>query len=29
MEAAIEIARGCPILSGGGKISVYETFPPM
>ena len=26
MDAALEIAKGCPILQGGGQVSVYETF---
>ena len=26
---AVEMAKGCPILQGGGQISVYETFPVM
>ena len=26
MAAALEIAKGCPILQGGGQVSVYETF---
>ncbi len=27
--AAVEMAKGCPVLQGGGQISVYETFPAM
>ncbi|MGB1251904.1 MAG: YciI family protein [Candidatus Promineifilaceae bacterium] len=26
MDAAVAIAQGCPILQGGGQVSVYETF---
>jgi hypothetical protein len=29
LGAAVEMAKGCPILQGGGQISVYETFPVM
>jgi hypothetical protein len=29
LDAAVEMARGCPVLQGGGQISVYETFPVM
>lgn len=29
LDAAVELARGCPILRGGGQISVYETFSAM
>lgn len=29
LAAATELARGCPVLSGGASISVYETFPVM
>ena len=29
LNAAVEMARGCPVLQGGGQISVYETFPVM
>src|SRR6202165_3201132 len=29
IDAAVEAAKGCPILQGGGQISVYETFPVM
>ncbi|NOX30745.1 MAG: hypothetical protein GXP35_11975 [Actinobacteria bacterium] len=24
--AAVEIAKGCPVLSGGGSVEVYETI---
>ncbi len=29
LNAAVEMARGCPVLHGGGQITVYETFPVM
>jgi hypothetical protein len=29
LSAALDMAKSCPELSGGGKISVYETFPAM
>jgi len=29
LNQAIEMAKGCPVLQGGGQISVYETFPVM
>ena len=29
LGAAVEMARGCPVLQGGAQISVYETFPAM
>jgi hypothetical protein len=29
LAAAVEMSRGCPILQGGGQVSVYETFPVM
>ena len=29
MDAAAEMAKGCPILQSGGQITVYETFPVM
>jgi hypothetical protein len=25
----VKIAKGCPVLLGGAKISVYETFDAM
>ena len=30
LDAAAELAKGCPILDDGGHVSVYETFviPP-
>ena len=29
LDAATEMARGCPVLKGGGSISVFETFEVM
>jgi hypothetical protein len=29
LDAAVEMAKGCPILQSGGQISVYETFQVM
>jgi hypothetical protein len=29
LSAATGMAKGCPILSGGGSIEVYETFEVM
>lgn len=29
LDRAVEIAKGCPVLLGGGRISVYETFDVM
>lgn len=29
LDAAVEAAKGCPVLQGGAKISVYETFAVM
>ncbi len=29
LNAAVEMAKGCPVLQGGAQISVYETFPVM
>jgi hypothetical protein len=29
LDAAVELARGCPVLQGGAQITVYETFPVM
>ena len=26
MDAAVELAKGCPILDGNGQVSVYEAF---
>ena len=29
LDAAVQMAKGCPQLQSGGQISVYETFPVM
>ena len=29
LEAAAEMAKGCPVLQGGAQISVFETFSVM
>jgi hypothetical protein len=29
LDAAVALAQGCPILKGGGQITVYETFNAM
>lgn len=29
LDKAVEIAKGCPVLQGGAKIMVYETFQAM
>src|SRR5713226_4839665 len=29
LDAAVEMARGCPVLLGGAQITVFETFPVM
>jgi len=29
LQAATEAARGCPVLSAGGSVEVYETFDVM
>ncbi len=29
LDAAVELARDCPVLQGGARITVYETFPVM
>lgn len=29
LDAAVEMAKGCPVFLGGGHISLYETFPVM
>ena len=29
LDAAAELAKGCPVLSSGGKITVYEITPAM
>ena len=27
LDAAVALAKSCPVLKGGAKITVYETFP--
>lgn len=27
LDAATELAKGCPVLEGGGKVDVYEAIP--
>jgi len=29
LDEATTLAKGCPVLHGGGEIEVYETFPVM
>ena len=29
LDAAVAVARRCPVTQGGAKITVYETFPAM
>ena len=29
LDAAVKMAKGCPVLQGGAQISVFETFPVM
>lgn len=29
LDGATELARGCPVLAGGGSVEVYETFKAM
>jgi hypothetical protein len=29
LDKAVEIAKGCPVLTGGAKVAVYETFDAM
>jgi hypothetical protein len=29
LDAAVQLAKGCPVLQGGGAITVYETFQVM
>jgi hypothetical protein len=29
LEHAVEIAKGCPVLLGGAKVAVFETFDAM
>jgi hypothetical protein len=28
-DQAAELAKSCPVLVGGGKVTVYETFSAM
>ena len=29
LDHAVEVAKGCPVLLGGAKVAVYETFDAM
>jgi hypothetical protein len=29
LDAAVELAKGCPVLQGGASVQVVETFPVM
>jgi hypothetical protein len=29
LDAAVELAKGCPVLAGGASVLVSETFPVM
>jgi hypothetical protein len=29
LAAAVEMAKGCPVLQGGGQVAVFETFNAM
>jgi hypothetical protein len=29
LDAAVELAKGCPVLAGGASVQVVETFPVM
>jgi hypothetical protein len=29
LDAAVGLAKGCPVLTGGGQITVYEALPVM
>ena len=29
LGAAVDLAKGCPVLEGGASVEVYETFPVM
>jgi hypothetical protein len=29
LDAATDLAKGCPVLQGGASVSVYETFEVM
>jgi len=28
-DAAVQLAKGCPVLASGGQVTVYETFNAM
>jgi hypothetical protein len=28
LDEAVQMAKGCPVLKGGAKVSVYQTFNP-
>jgi hypothetical protein len=29
LDEAVQLAKGCPIIPGGGSVTVYETFAAM
>jgi len=29
LDAAVDLAKGCPVLEGGASVDVHETFPVM
>jgi hypothetical protein len=29
LDAAVKMSKNCPVIQGGGQITVYETFPVM
>ena len=29
LDAAVDLAKGCPVLQDGAEVHVYETFPVM
>jgi len=29
LDAAVDLAKGCPVLQGGAEVHVHETFPVM
>jgi len=29
LDKAVDLAKGCPVLTSGGKITVYEIHPAM
>ena len=29
LDAAVKLAKGCPVLAAGGQVTVYETFNAM